>query len=141
MPEAIDDVDLHGCMEMLGNAFSNSAIDLSAADGSNFDTWAVKGRSWPDTDSITVQRGKRYPLIFQNASVDRHPMHLHRHTFEVTSIGDKNLSGLKKGVVNVMPLDTVADDFVTDSLGDTLLHCNMQLHMDSGFMQLIRYAG
>ena len=70
-----------------------------------------------------------------------HPMHLHRHTFEVTSIGDKNLSGLKKDVVNVMPLDTVAVDFVADNPGDTLLHCHMQLHMDFGFMQLIRYAG
>ncbi|MGA2338420.1 MAG: multicopper oxidase domain-containing protein [Terracidiphilus sp.] len=116
-------------------------VDLGAADGSKFDTWAVNGKSWPDTDPITVERGKRYRLVFQNASADQHPMHLHRHTFEVTSIGDKNLSGLKKDVVNVMPLDTVAVDFVADNPGDTLLHCHMQLHMDYGFMQLIRYAG
>jgi len=116
-------------------------IDLGAADGSKFDTWAVNGKSWPDTDPITVERGKRYRLVFQNASADQHPMHLHRHTFEVTSIGDKNLAGLRKDVVNVMPLDTVAVDFVADNPGDTLLHCHMQLHMDYGFMQLIRYVG
>jgi FtsP/CotA-like multicopper oxidase with cupredoxin domain len=115
-------------------------MDLGPQKGSKFDTWAINGSSWPDIEPIKVQRGKRYRLVFQNASGDQHPMHLHRHTFEVTSIGDKTLSGLKKDVINVMPLDTVAVDFTADNPGDTLLHCHMQLHMDFGFMQLIRYA-
>jgi FtsP/CotA-like multicopper oxidase with cupredoxin domain len=116
-------------------------MDLGPQNGSRFDTWAINGKSWPDVDPIKVVQGKRYRLILQNTSGDQHPMHLHRHTFEVTNIGDKALSGLKKDVVNVMPLDTVAVDFVADNPGDTLLHCHMQLHMDFGFMQLIRYAG
>ncbi len=115
-------------------------MDLGPQKGSKFDTWAINGSSWPDIEPIKVQRGKRYRLVFQNASGDQHPMHLHRHTFEVTAIGDKNISGLKKDVVNVMPLDTVAVDFVADNPGDTLMHCHMQLHMDFGFMQLVRYA-
>jgi FtsP/CotA-like multicopper oxidase with cupredoxin domain len=68
-------------------------------------------------------------------------MHLHRHTFEVTKIGGRTMSGLMKDVVNVMPLDTVAVDFVADNPGDTLMHCHQQLHMDYGFMQLIKYVG
>jgi FtsP/CotA-like multicopper oxidase with cupredoxin domain len=68
-------------------------------------------------------------------------MHLHRHTFEVTSIAGNSTSGLRKDVVNVMPLDTVAVDFVADNPGDTLLHCHQQLHMDYGFMQLMKYVG
>jgi FtsP/CotA-like multicopper oxidase with cupredoxin domain len=115
-------------------------MDLGPQKDSKFDTWAINGASWPDIEPIKVQRGKRYRLVFQNASGDQHPMHLHRHTFEVVSIGDKNISGLKKDVINVMPLDTVAVDFVADNPGDTLMHCHMQLHMDFGFMQLIRYA-
>ena len=115
-------------------------MDLGPQKDSKFDTWAINGLSWPDIPPITVQKGKRYRLTFQNTSGDQHPMHLHRHTFEVVSIGDKNLSGLKKDVVNVMPLDTVAVDFVADNPGDTLMHCHMQLHMDFGFMQLIKYA-
>jgi FtsP/CotA-like multicopper oxidase with cupredoxin domain len=115
-------------------------MDLGPQNGSKFDTWAINGKSWPDVDPIKVRQGKRYRLLFQNASGDQHPMHLHRHTFEVTSVGDKTFSGLKKDVVNVMPLDTVAVDFVADNPGDTLLHCHMQLHMDFGFMQLIRYV-
>jgi len=115
-------------------------MDLGPQKDSKFDTWAINGLSWPDIPPIKVQQGKRYRLTFQNASGDQHPMHLHRHTFEVVSIGDKNISGLKKDVVNVLPLDTVAVDFVADNPGDTLLHCHMQLHMDFGFMQLIKYA-
>ncbi|HEY4380649.1 MAG TPA: multicopper oxidase domain-containing protein [Acidobacteriaceae bacterium] len=115
-------------------------MDLGPQKDAKFDTWAINGLSWPDIEPLKVQKGKRYRLVFQNASGDQHPMHLHRHSFEVTAIGSKNLSGLKKDVVNVMPLDTVAVDFVADNPGDTLLHCHMQLHMDFGFMQLIKYV-
>ena len=58
-----------------------------------------------------VQQGKRYRLVFRNGSGDQHPIHLHRHTFEVTQIGKKQMSGLKKDVINVMPLDTVRSGF------------------------------
>jgi FtsP/CotA-like multicopper oxidase with cupredoxin domain len=115
-------------------------MDMGPRKDSKFDTWAINGTSWPDIEPLKVQRGKRYRLVFQNASSDQHPMHLHRHTFEVVTVGDKPISGLKKDVVNVMPLDTVVVDFVADNPGDTLLHCHMQLHMDFGFMQLIKYA-
>jgi FtsP/CotA-like multicopper oxidase with cupredoxin domain len=61
--------------------------------------------------------------------------------FEVTKIGDQPMSGLTKDVINVMPLQTVAVDFVADNPGDALLHCHQQLHMDYGFMQIVKYRG
>jgi FtsP/CotA-like multicopper oxidase with cupredoxin domain len=122
------------------DTFTLALMDLGPQNGSKFDTWAINGQSWPAIEPLKVKQGKRYRMIFQNASGDQHPMHLHRHTFEVVSIGDKNISGLKKDVINVMPLDTVAVDFLADNPGDTLLHCHMQLHMDYGFMQLIKYS-
>jgi FtsP/CotA-like multicopper oxidase with cupredoxin domain len=58
----------------------------------------------------------RYGMIFRNGSGgDQHPMHLHRHTFEVTRIGTKEFSGLREDVVNGMPFDSVAVDFVADN--------------------------
>ena len=53
----------------------------------------------------------------------------------------QEFSGLRKDVVNVMPLDSVDVDFVADNPGDTLLHCHQALHMDFGFMQLTKYVG
>jgi FtsP/CotA-like multicopper oxidase with cupredoxin domain len=114
--------------------------DIGPQKGSKFDTWTINNKAWPDSDPVILQAGKRYRLILRNGSGDQHPIHLHRHTFEVTSIGDKQLSGLRKDTVNVMPLDTVEVDFVADNPGDTLLHCHQQLHMDYGFMMLFKYA-
>ncbi|GAC1422828.1 MAG: multicopper oxidase family protein [Acidobacteriaceae bacterium] len=115
--------------------------DIGKQAGSDFDTWTINNKSWPRTDVLKVQQGKRYRLVFRNGSGDQHPLHLHRHTFEVTKIGKKPISGLMKDTVNVMPLDSVEVDFVANNPGDTLLHCHQQLHMDYGFMQLIKYSG
>jgi FtsP/CotA-like multicopper oxidase with cupredoxin domain len=114
--------------------------DIGPLKGSQFDTWTINNRSWPDIDPIRVQAGKRYRLLLRNGSGDQHPLHLHRHTFEVAQIGHKQLSGLRKDVINVMPLETVAVDFTADNPGDTLFHCHQQLHMDFGFMTLIKYT-
>ena len=121
--------------------FTLTFRDNGPKPGSKFDTWAINNRSWPDIDPLMVEAGKRYRLVFRNGSGDQHPMHLHRHTFEVTQIGSKPINGLMKDVINVMPLDTVEVDFVADNPGDTLMHCHQQLHMDYGFMQLIKYKG
>jgi FtsP/CotA-like multicopper oxidase with cupredoxin domain len=115
--------------------------DVGPVQGSQFDTWTINNKSWPNVEPLAVKSGERCRLIFRNGSGDQHPMHLHRHTFEVTRIGDTQLSGLYKDVINVMPLDSVAVDFVANNPGDTLLHCHQQLHMDYGFMQLIKYGG
>jgi FtsP/CotA-like multicopper oxidase with cupredoxin domain len=115
--------------------------DFGPMNGSQFDTWTINNKSWPNIDPMMVKAGKRYRMVFRNASGDQHPMHLHRHTFEVTKIGKKPITGLRKDVINVMPLDTVEVDFVADNPGDTLFHCHQQLHMDYGFMTLIKYSG
>ena len=114
--------------------------DIGPQKGSKFDTWTINNRSWPDVEPIQVKQGKRYRLLLRNGSGDQHPIHLHRHTFEVAQIGRKQLSGLRKDVINVMPLETVAVDFVADNPGDTLLHCHQQLHMDFGFMTILKYS-
>jgi FtsP/CotA-like multicopper oxidase with cupredoxin domain len=50
------------------------------------------------------------------------------------------MSGLMKDVINIMPLDTVEIDMVANNPGDTLMHCHQQLHMDYGFMWLLKYS-
>jgi FtsP/CotA-like multicopper oxidase with cupredoxin domain len=123
------------------DTFTLTFRDYGPQKGSKFDTWTINNKSWPNIDPLTVQAGKRYRLVFRNGSGDQHPIHLHRHTFEVTRIAGKPTSGLMKDVINVMPLDTVEVDFVANNPGDTLWHCHQQLHMDYGFMQLIKYSG
>jgi FtsP/CotA-like multicopper oxidase with cupredoxin domain len=121
--------------------FTLTFRDAGVLNGSRFDTWTINGDAWPKVKPMAVKAGRRYRMLFRNATGDQHPMHLHRHSFEVTRIGEQPMSGLMKDIVNVMPLQTVAVDFVADNPGDSLLHCHQQLHMDYGFMQIVKYVG
>lgn len=106
----------------------------------DFNHWTINGKSFPEIEKLRLEKGKRYRLAFNNDTGDIHPLHLHRHTFEITSIGGKPMAGVKKDVVSVARKTTAAVDFVADNPGLTLFHCHMQLHMDYGFMQLLEYA-
>ena len=105
-----------------------------------FNRWTINGKSWPDVDPLVVKTGQRYRLVMENKSGDDHPIHLHRHTFELTRIGGKTTSGIRKDTVNVPRRQSAEIDFVADDPGLTLFHCHMQLHMDFGFMALMKYA-
>jgi FtsP/CotA-like multicopper oxidase with cupredoxin domain len=88
----------------------------------------------------TVHEGRRYRLKFRNASDDIHPLHLHRHSFELVRVGGKPTAGVVKDVVMVGGFQEVEFDFVADHPGKTLFHCHQQLHMDFGLMFLFNYA-
>lgn len=103
------------------------------------DKWTINGKSWPKTDPIRVRRGERYRLVFDNRSDEAHPVHLHRHRFELTRIAGVGSSGVWKDVVVVPAKAVVEADFVADNPGKTLFHCHQQMHMDYGFMSLIEY--
>ena len=103
------------------------------------DYWTVNGKSFPKTDPIIVQASKRYRLKFDNQSDEAHPIHLHRHSFELKNIAGKSTNGVMKDVV-VIPANRIVEaEFVADNPGPTLFHCHQQLHMDYGFMTLIQY--
>ncbi|HUY34759.1 MAG TPA: multicopper oxidase domain-containing protein [Pirellulales bacterium] len=108
-----------------------------------FNQWTLNGEAFSmDTmkPSYTVHEGRRYRLKFRNASDDIHPLHLHRHSFELTRIGGKPTAGVMKDVVMLGGFQELEFDFVADNPGATLFHCHMQLHMDFGLMALLNYA-
>jgi len=105
-----------------------------------YNRWTINGRSWPATNPLlTTAEGKRYRLVMTNKSGDNHPIHLHRHTFEVTKVGDKATAGVMKDTINMTRFSTVEIDFIADDPGPTLLHCHHQDHQDEGFMGLMTY--
>ena len=105
-----------------------------------FNRWTINGKSWPDVDPLVVKAGLRYRMVMENKSGDDHPVHLHRHTFELTRIAGKPTSGIRKDTVNIPRRQSAEIDFVADDPGLTLVHCHMQLHMDFGFMALMKYT-
>jgi FtsP/CotA-like multicopper oxidase with cupredoxin domain len=87
-----------------------------------------------------LREGKRYRWRMRNASDDVHPMHLHRHSFELTKIAGKPTAGVIKDVVMLGGYQEMEVDFTANNPGLTLFHCHMQLHMDYGFMGLFNYV-
>jgi FtsP/CotA-like multicopper oxidase with cupredoxin domain len=108
-----------------------------------FNQWLLNGQAFSMETMkpvYTVREGRRYRLKFRNASDDVHPLHLHRHSFELVRVGGKPTVGVMKDVVMLGGFQEVEFDFVADNPGLTLFHCHQQLHMDFGFMALFQYA-
>jgi FtsP/CotA-like multicopper oxidase with cupredoxin domain len=127
--------------------------DNAAEEG--FNRWTINGVAFPMIDnrmiasgapavmqpaSFHVQAGKRYRIRMRNASDDVHPIHLHRHSFELKRIAGKATSGIMKDVVMLGGYQEAEVEFVADNPGLTLFHCHQQLHMDFGFMTLFDYV-
>jgi FtsP/CotA-like multicopper oxidase with cupredoxin domain len=110
-----------------------------------FNRWTINAVAYPMTGekapaAFHVRQGKRYRIRMKNASDDIHPVHLHRHSFELTNIGGKATAGVMKDVVMLAGYQTAEVDFVANNPGLTLFHCHQQLHMDFGFMTLLDYV-
>jgi len=108
-----------------------------------FNRWTINGVAFDMMSKkamFHLKKGKRYRLQMRNASDDIHPMHLHRHSFEITKIGGKYTSGIMKDVVMLGGFQEIEVDLIANNPGLTLFHCHMQLHMDFGFMALFDYV-
>jgi len=119
------------------------AKDNAAEEG--FNRWTINGMAYPMTSEIVpaafhLKEGKRHRLRMRNASDDIHPIHLHRHNFELTNLAGKLTAGIWKDVVMLGGYQEAEVDFVADDPGLTLFHCHQQLHMDFGFMTLFDYV-
>jgi FtsP/CotA-like multicopper oxidase with cupredoxin domain len=105
-----------------------------------FNLWLVNKKPYPHENEFVLQQGARYRLVFHNRTDDAHPLHLHRHTFELVDINGKKTSGIMKDTVIVPFYGRATVDFVANDPGLTLFHCHIQQHMDYGFKALFRYA-
>jgi FtsP/CotA-like multicopper oxidase with cupredoxin domain len=105
-----------------------------------FNLWLVNGKPYPHEREFVLQQGARYRLTMHNRTDDAHPMHLHRHLWELVSVNDKPTAGVMKDTVVVPYYGRAVVDFTADQPGLALFHCHIQQHMDYGFKALFRYA-
>lgn len=115
-------------------------IEKRNAEHDGFNIWTLNGNTY-DMDSRTprfdITNGRRYRFRLRNATDDIHPIHLHRHTFDITHIAGTPTSGLRKDVVMLGGYQNLEFDIAANQPGLSLLHCHQQLHMDYGFMALL----
>ena len=129
------------------NAAPDETIEITIvkhnAAANGFNRWTLNGEAFSREAMkpiYSVQQGRRYRLKFRNASDDVHPLHLHRHSFELIRVGGKATAGVMKDVVMLGGFQELEFDFIADNPGATLFHCHQQVHMDFGFMALFRYV-
>lgn len=97
--------------------------------------FVVNGRSWPQTDRLTYERGETVRWRVINASTSQHPMHLHGFYFRVQRRGDGKADtayAAQGGLVNterMLPGETMAVTWVADRLGGWLFHCHIPAHI------------
>ena len=118
----------------------------------SMEAWTINGKMYPETSIAPLKQGQRYRLQFINRSTDDHPLHLHRHSFELRTLDTSlkpgkgqpargiDVRGIHKDVLLVTGGTQADVEFTADNPGNTLLHCHQQNHMDLGFMTLLRYA-
>jgi len=104
-----------------------------------FDIFTINGTNFSMTKmepKFQLRYGARYRLRMRNATDDNHPIHLHRHSFELTSIAGYPTAGVIKDVATIGGFQEMTADFTANQRGLSLFHCHMQQHMDFGFMAL-----
>jgi FtsP/CotA-like multicopper oxidase with cupredoxin domain len=148
-PQWIDPPRVRWDYTIFGSQASNSPAPQQNLDlifekipggAGKFNLWLVNGKPYPHEREFVLQRGTRYRLTMRNRTDDAHPMHLHRHLWELIEINGKKTAGIMKDTVVVPYFGRAVVDFTADQPGLSLFHCHIQQHMDYGFKALFRYA-
>jgi FtsP/CotA-like multicopper oxidase with cupredoxin domain len=101
--------------------------------------WSLNGDYWPDVNPLMIAKGQRVAIEFVNRTMMAHPMHLHGHAFQVTSLNGAPLVGAMRDTVLVPPMGSVSIAFDADNPGRWALHCHNLYHMMTGMMTEVRY--
>jgi len=112
-------------------------------DGVEQEMYTLNGKMYPETDTISVQKGQKVKFILSNPDTNDHPMHLHGHFFQLVSKNGEPIAGppILKDTVLIKPQEEYEIAFVADNDGIWMLHCHELHHAASGMMSHIEYAG
>ena len=116
------------------------AFEKIPSGAGRFNLFTVNGKPYPHDNEFVLEKGARYRILFRNRTDDSHPLHLHRHSFELVDMNGKKTGGIMKDTVIAPLYGRVTVDLVADQPGLTLFHCHIQQHMDFGFKALFRYS-
>jgi FtsP/CotA-like multicopper oxidase with cupredoxin domain len=116
------------------------AFEKIPSGSGRFNLYTVNGKPYPHENEFILQKGARYRILFRNRTDDSHPLHIHRHLFELVDVNGKPSGGIMKDTVIAPLYGRVTVDMVADQPGLTLFHCHIQHHMDFGFKALFRYS-
>jgi FtsP/CotA-like multicopper oxidase with cupredoxin domain len=105
--------------------------------GNAFNTLpTINGKSWPDTERLTLKVGEPIHWRWINTSDSDHAMHMHGFYFQVNGVGDQDhfqrfspQEQLTVVTQEMLPGGTFNMSWVPERPGHWLMHCHMTFHM------------
>ncbi|MCX4551489.1 multicopper oxidase family protein [Streptomyces sp. NBC_01500] len=97
--------------------------------------WGFDGKPYAPDRRHPVRKGERVRLVFSNPTGMWHPLHLHGHTFALTT----RPGGARKDTAIVLPKGTLSVDFDADNPGLWMIHCHNVYHAEAGMMTVLGY--
>ncbi len=97
-----------------------------------FNWLVLNGKAGPANTPLIVRLGDRVRIRFINLGMDHHPMHLHGHTFQVTSTEGGRIPETAWWPGNTVLVGVAQSrnvEFVANNPGDWMLHCHLPHHM------------
>lgn len=98
--------------------------------------WTINGRTYDDTEPLTVRAGETTRLRLRNASMMSHPLHVHGRTFQLGPAGG---AGPRKDTILVPPMVGFEVDLLADNPGRWMVHCHNAYHAEAGMMTRLDY--
>lgn len=140
LDERVGTVEMFTAAETVNLGRPDPNLDLPVVLGgtmSKYD-WTINGEPYRNTNPLHVREGQHASLVFDNATMMWHPIHLHGHTFQVIK-ADGSL-GARKDTVIVLPNQKLRAVLIADNPGTWVLHCHNTYHQDAGMMTRLDYA-
>ncbi|MCL5997990.1 MAG: copper oxidase [Chloroflexi bacterium] len=109
----------------------NQTVPAMPMTGMDANFFAINGKIFPDTETISVKLGQRVRLRFVGAGQLVHPMHLHGMPFKIVATDGHPVpetAQLTKDTVAVAPGERYDVEFVATERGQWMLHCHVLHH-------------
>lgn len=107
-----------------------------SAGPTGLDSYAINGRSWPDTERLEYRAGEPVQWRWVNPSSSQHPLHLHGQYFRVLKDGDNHVEADRPATTpslvvteNLHVAKTMVMAWTPREAGRWLLHCHILFHV------------
>ena len=102
--------------------------------------WSINGKTLAQQDfKVMIRRGENVRVVFTNATMMEHPIHLHGHFFRV--INRQGGYAPMKHTFNIKAMDVQVIEFAATEEKDWFLHCHTLYHMMAGMATIFSYEG
>lgn len=102
--------------------------------------WSINGKTLSQQDTkIKISKGENVRVVFTNATMMEHPLHLHGHFFRV--INNQGAYAPMKHTFNINAMHTQVIEFAATEEKDWFFHCHTLFHMIAGMATIFSYEG